>query len=383
MMTWGKAVLLAPEESKRIGHWVHRGRVQLSLSRRELAQQMGYRNLDKGCSRLADWEAGRDVPRGDRVEVLCRALGQELGELQVLLNDFSAAVAQQEAAAEQEQLRRQAVDLAALKLLTKHHRLLLDHAKTILEDPFLAAIRVPAVSIQLAYLGARSLRLGELLGGWLEGSLVIFEESGDLYVLRVAGSPLSGRGQVLGVSEGVEDFQARGLTALQGRLGSLLKSAHRGPLEETGWSLSQLIADLGEPVEDAVLHDQSGKELGRYQHRERQFVNASGAHDLSVWLNQKTGRPFGDWHPQWKSTGKGLTIGQLSPLRRGVWRGDSFQIADAEGRIWKALSGRLEGPRPQLRYRLSAHFPPAVLAWWVSHWTADAFGGMETQQGEE
>ena len=118
-MTWGKAVLLAPEESKRIGHWVHRGRVQLSLSRRELAQQMGYRNLDKGCSRLADWEAGRDVPRGDRVEVLCRALGQELGELQVLLNDFSAAVAQQEAAAEQEQLRRQAVDWAELKLLKK------------------------------------------------------------------------------------------------------------------------------------------------------------------------------------------------------------------------------------------------------------------------
>ena len=53
---------------------VRTAREALGLSRRQVAERMGYSNLDKGCARIAHWEKGAKPLRGDRPKVLGQAL---------------------------------------------------------------------------------------------------------------------------------------------------------------------------------------------------------------------------------------------------------------------------------------------------------------------
>ena len=59
-------------------------RVQHGMSRRELARQMGYSNLDVGCARIADWECGQTEPDREQIPELAEALELADDNLRVL-----------------------------------------------------------------------------------------------------------------------------------------------------------------------------------------------------------------------------------------------------------------------------------------------------------
>ena len=135
----------------------------------------------------------------------------------------------------------------------------------------------------------------------------------------------------------------------------------------SGWSLSQLLAHLGSEVADITFNPLNGEEAWRYDHSSMKLHGDHGAVDLRLLFELNGHTHSAAWSPQWNDSGsKGvLTLGQLSPLRRGTWTGDALRLQDPAGRLWSANPGVLLEPGGAVRYRVSGIAPPALLTWLV------------------
>ena len=351
----------APDEARQLGDWIRSQRQQQALSRSQLAAQMGYQNLSKGASRIADWETGRDYPRCDRLEVLRAALGNESDTPVKLLDAFLVAAEQRRRVLKTETQRQSNVAFAELHLLQRHHALLLAHAGEICGHAGRANIRIGDAVAQLAYIGASTLSLGDVLNGWREGPLHVSDPTGSFYLLRIAGSPLSGSHQVVGFRPDEDGLQYTRIEGFAQRAGALLK--HRSPRDVASDCLAGLLARLGVEVPDLTITDDDSGDTYRYRYATRCVTGPLGSLDLSLRFQMQPGEKV-RWTPRWDQSGANKRVlGQLAPVRTGVWRGDALAIDSPTESPWTATPGVLTDAGGERRYTLSAIAPPALLTW--------------------
>ncbi len=356
----------APVEAERIGNWIRERRETQGLGRLELAERMGYQNLDHGCSRIASWESHRDYPRGDRVATLCNALDLDARPLAMLVSAFLEEGRRTRRTLQDESDRQYRVGRAELELLCKYHGLLVEHRSDILAAERLSMIRIGSSRVQLSLVGATTLTLGELLRGWQDGSLVVPTESGPLFVLRLAGSPLSGGGSVVGFRTGGTALEVTRITGCGRRALPVLQAARGCERPASAWSLSQLLCSLGVEVPDIRFSDPDGRVVWRYRYETGEISGPAGVLDLRLMLEAGSLNGRAWWAPHWdQSASESLTIGQVAPLQGGRWTGEFLQIRDSSRHTWSAPPGTLYRPGGALRYRISAIASPAVLGWLV------------------
>jgi len=351
----------APDEARQLGDWIRSEREQQALSRGQLAAQMGYQNLSKGASRVASWETGRDYPRGDRLDVLREALGHETDAPLKLLDAFLVAAEQRRQVIKTETLRQSRVAFAELHLLQRHHALLLSHTGEICGHADRANIRIGDAIVQLAYIGSTTLSLADVLSGWQGGPLHVSAPTGPFYLLRIAGSPLSGRHQVTGFRPDEDGLQYRQIEGFAQRASALLK--HRSPPHVASDCLAGLLSRLGVEIPDLTITDDESGDTYRYRYATRCVTGPFGTLDLSLRFEAPT-QDTARWTPRWDNDGANKRVlNQLTPVQTGVWRGDALVLHSRTQRAWTATPGVLTDERSERRYTLSAVAPPALLTW--------------------
>ncbi len=187
-----------------LGETLRRARQRLGWSRLTLAEHMGYQKPQRGAAKIAAWEQGRALPRGDRPEVLERTLGLAEATLGVQV----AAAHQVQSQQHRDQHRRRRWDLMAvdrqLHTLRRQCAFLLPRRHAIEQRPDWFDARVLGAGVGVAYLGGGPLRLGDLLALWARDDFTVPSPCCDaaLRLYYAAGSPLSGRNTVAGFCEG-------------------------------------------------------------------------------------------------------------------------------------------------------------------------------------
>lgn len=352
-------VQFAPDEAEQFGKWLLAYRESKGWRRPQLAERMGYKNLSKGCSRIADWESGRDMPRGDRPEVLKEALGDPGPKYEELLNAFNVERRRQIALGYAEESRVYGVEWSEMRMLAEHHQVLLDNAEVILERPEFYRIHLVRNRVRVAYIGGASLCLGALLEGWLDGSLISKLGGEPLHVLSVGMSPLSGSVSGFGfLSDG--KLKNTGNPALKSVTGELLQKMRGLDGGVTGWNLGQLLATLGVTLPEVSIGRKGEEPLWRYDFSSFTMRSPDGEVDVSLLFGDR--EPDASWAQRWER-GPGLTIGQLSPLKQGIFVGSKLKWVDSKDREWVATPGRLVGSNGAGEFHLDGLLPPAVLVW--------------------
>ena len=358
----------APKEAEQLGKWLQNERESRSWTRGQLAQRMGYRNIGRGGSRIADWEKGHDIPRGDRVDVLKRALQIDGEPLTRLVESFYQASAANKAAHQEGERKIRLIEICELKLLVKHHALLMREAHRILAQPDWANIRIVGARVHAAYLGGSTLTLGGLLESWLNGRGVTEHPDGHHYILACSGSPLSGRYSALIFGPNGALTTIRGPKHKATAMAFMLHNLKSKDRPASQWSLGQLLASFGLEVADIEVFSPEGEEIGRYNHDTRCFYNTGGFVDLSILFEKSLANAR--WSSNWLDTGisgRRILIGQLSPPRRGIWKGDRLTWTDSKGQVWHGTPGLLEERQGGRAIRINNIAPPPLLAWLVEH----------------
>jgi transcriptional regulator with XRE-family HTH domain len=330
------------------------------LSRADLATLMGYTNVSKGASKLALWERGEDLPRGDQRPRLTAALPAVTEALDRALEAHQALKASQarEAAAEAAWERRARAREA--QLVTSN----IEALSTLLKTPEgqgFAFTPLAFASLQLAYVGGRTVRLGELIGAWQEDKLSAPCPCHDqvMPVIRVAGSPLSG-------SHTLDAF-----CTIDGRI---VKTQHTA---KTLLSFAQPLMATGKP------HHGNGPCL-------EQALIAAGCTPPPIECFDPDGALMATWHPStgelrttdgtlvkrvedphalgvWRDLrgptrmGGSPVIGALSPLSFGSWRGSRLVVTPRAHHPYYATSGHLKDTKEVTRVRWTRQPPPRVV----------------------
>jgi transcriptional regulator with XRE-family HTH domain len=261
-------------------------RMQHGMSRRELARQMGYANLDVGCARIADWECGQTEPKSEQVQGLADAL--ELGNEH--LHDWVEEIHH-----ERTQLTRRRRLLATMidsasrrdqTLVALHYAELVEHLSQIIAWPSWRDIRVGASKVELTFTGGFTPTLGMYLANWREDNFTVAPtmQKSRYYVLEVTGSPLSNMHALTGfeaskpqITYGRRHDRATLLEFVAPLFQTRRLWAEPSP---TPWTVGQLLTRLGAYVEDICLVDLEGTSIGSYSHK-----------SASIWLSFR-GRTF-------------------------------------------------------------------------------------------
>ena len=341
-------------------------RVRAALSRRELATRMGYRNVSKGCARLASWERGEDVPRGDRAGCLARALPTSAREiLAAVAREVEAQGHAQETQSSVARADRQATDEEARLLVT--HREALSRALRSPDGAWLHATRLSCARVSLAYIGGRVLRLGELLSLWDKGALhaPCGCHGASMPVFAVAGSPLSGTHHLRGVCSVTGEVVVGRHSAstllefVRPVLGLLGDEAPPGP------PLDGALRQAGCVPPPIHMGRLGGDRLGTWFGEDEVLRDPDGA-VLAVL-------PWAPVEGQWAAargparSGGHMVLGSLYPPRFGAWRAEECVVKTAPHTCWRAAPGHLMGPDESPKVLWSRRPPPRVIAWLVHH----------------
>ena len=355
--------------------WLQDTRQRRGLGRMEVARRMGYQKPERGAAKIARWERGDEVPRGDRVPVLARALGVD----EALVRDIGAGW---RAERSQRAHNERVLALAACGAIDFDARLLAHHgpqldrqAEGLLADPWLAGARVCGARLSFAYIGGRTLTLGDLLRLWDDETMMfVCDACGERgRAISVGGSPLSGahsaRGHCLPCGRVTSGRLPEGLRVLSvARRASALPSPTADEPAVNPWSVGQLLAThLGAPTPDVRVTDEAGVTVAVYQHSPAQLSDAQGR-PLARFADPGAWGPAADagsaeWCAEWgppRVQGRPV-IGSLTPPRFGAWMGEALKVSDPAGRAWSARPGVLTDPAGRPALRLEGALPPAVL----------------------
>ena len=193
--------------------FVRQVRRKAGLSRLEVAVRMGYRNLAKGTFRVAQWEKGEDMLRGDRISALARALGIEESSLRVFCNRETAA----KQVVQQERNDRIEANLEALQAqlttLVENVDRLMGRIDDICATPDWRDVLVRCANYSVAFIGGGSFTLGGLLTCWAKGILTIPCPccGGPQRVFQLGGSPFSGSHRITGFCPTSREVHSRRL----------------------------------------------------------------------------------------------------------------------------------------------------------------------------
>ncbi len=221
------------------------------FKRSEVARQIGYKNLSKGCRRIIEWIDAEKVDSdiyGDRfLEVL--------GVTREALN--------------QENLRHDRLWASTViyrennfeyRMLARHVNLLLKHQRRICSIEQWAQIHLPHVGLFTRYVKT-SIRLGQLLNSWLDNPM----RQGDFFVLKVITSPMSdSNNHVYGFDGNKPEYFKQRKQTFHG-MGNVIRQFR--PLDKrlSTWSLGQLLVTLGVELPPTQIYVERDK-VGQYDY---------------------------------------------------------------------------------------------------------------------
>ncbi|MFH2010045.1 MAG: helix-turn-helix transcriptional regulator [bacterium] len=364
-----RAEALVRGARRALGELVGEARTAAGLSRREVAERMGYRNLDKGTARVASWEQGRDMVRGDRIRVLAQALSLD--------EELLREVSQQERYGQHLDARAGAERRAANAIALQAHEecfaenltFLLSRAAAILDFPPWSCARVLGAGCSIALFGGEHFSLGVLLRSWRAGDLTLPCPccAGSLRVYWVSGSPLSGAHQALGACGSTGKIHPARIPRRVGltRFVEPARRRQRAAAPPSLVTVEEILAALGAPVPEVRILGHTRSRLATWSPRSRRITDAAGnivaqleptSHAASaLWLRRVgPGR-----------TGGSLVVGALQPFSVGAWQGDVLQLTDSQGRRWTAHPGTLAGPDGRVVAWMDSPVPAAVCAWLI------------------
>ncbi|MBM66170.1 MAG: hypothetical protein CMH55_08060 [Myxococcales bacterium] len=390
-----------PTMGRQLGDVLAYARRQKALSLGALARAMGYRNPSRGGQQIQRWERGEKLPPEERLVLLGQVLDLAIMDL-LNLRDQDAKERQRDRDRQLALLRRgEAGHRADFKLLERFYHPLMAAFHGSLERPAWTEAQIGDAAIVLAYLGAKAFSLGELLQAWSEEKMTTRCQScgGRFRLIRLAGSPLSGRHHIDGFCIDCGQSDQRHLI----KDGTLLEySRSQTPrildhpsqrasaawlvdltdyVMESRWSLSQVLAELGETPPIIGLTTPEHQLLATYDAAKAELTLKD--HDAPVsfalWFGpdpvpmEEITYLEDDWGEA--HSGGRPVIGQLSPPRAGSWRGQTRVFFAAEtGEPWHQSRGLLYDPEGRVRGVTDGALPPPVLMWlirWLAHGQGD------------
>lgn len=347
---------------------------------------MGYQSLQRGMSRLARWERGEEGVWGDRVPKLAQALGVGADELASFGTRELDARARAERTREQRSQGDERARRAEADLLARCGRELIQLAAHKGPDAIPdVALRSAGASFMIV--GGGRFRLRALLQGWNGGLLTLPCDccGGPFRLTWVAGSPFSGRHQVVGFCESEGISRAVTLpksiylvSLVPGALDILRVSREASETEDAahpGLSLTAALAMLGMEVPPVTIRDAHGDPLAAYDPSSGEItvIASSGAAlqaeaqstSLGVsGLSVRTVVPRGPAREHGS-----IVIGSLEPLELGVVREPFTELVDARGQVWRLYPGHLENDAAETVAWFDAPVP-AMVAGWIAEWTS-------------
>lgn len=244
----------------------------------QLAQAIGYRNLSKGTRRIREWISSSTVPQteyGDRFMECINTSRTELNQA----NRIHQQLVLQSRIYNENQFEPY--------VLRIHFNLLMTHAQKIITTHQWNNILLPKVGVFMYYARVPSIRLGQLLSSWQNGGMQL----NDFMAVRVVGSPLSGTHKAQGfyrhdLSTWVSKPQ------IFPRLNDAIKGFLPAIKENSGWSLGQVIADLGGEIEPTQIFVEQ-ECIGYYDYKHHILNLHHNEYDLSELFGHPE-YPIGD-----------------------------------------------------------------------------------------
>ncbi|MGB0590197.1 MAG: helix-turn-helix domain-containing protein [Myxococcota bacterium] len=332
------------------------------LSRSDLAERMGYTNVSKGASKLALWERGEDLPRGDQRPRLTAALPAVTEALDRAIEAQRALEAQRAQEAATTMNWERGARAREARLVTTHLKALSDLLASS-EGQRFALTPLPFASLQLAYVGGRMLRLGELIDSWQRGELKApcpcHEKA--MPVIRIAGSPLSGTHTLdafCTIDKRIVNTQHTAETLLSFAKPLMVSGT---PRRGDGPCLEQALIAAGVTPPPIECVDLEGALIATWHPSTGELRTADG-----TLIPQVEGRDTpGVWRDLRGPTRQGgrPVIGALSPLSFGTWRGSRLVVTPRAHHPYYATSGHLRDPKEVTRIRWTRMPPPHVVAW--------------------
>lgn len=221
------------------------------LKRSEVARQIGYKNLNKGCRRIIEWIDAEKVDSdiyGDR---------------------FLEVLGVTREALHQENLRHHRLWASTViyrennfeyRMLTRHVNLLLEHQEQICSIEQWGQIHLPDIGLFTMYVNTPSIRLGQLLNSWIDTPM----RQGDFFILKVIGSPLSGSHHVYGFDRN-NPIQLEKRGRIFNRLLDGIQLFPQKHKRLSTWSLGQLLVKLGVELPPTKIYVERD-EIGEYDY---------------------------------------------------------------------------------------------------------------------
>lgn len=331
------------------------------LSRSDLAARMGYTNLSKGASKLALWERGEDLPRGDQRPRLIAALPAVTEALGRAIEAQKAQAARRAQEATTAITWERSARAHEAQLVVTHLEAL-SELLTSSEGERFARTPLPFASLQLAYVGGRTLRLGELMGAWRRGELQAPCPCHDMAmpVIRIAGSPLSGTHTLdafCTIDRRIVKTRHTATTLLsfaQPLMASGTPRCGDGPCLER----ALIAAGVTPPPIECV--DPEGGLIARWHPATGELRTADGALIAQIETTDTPG-VWRDLRGPTRQSGSPV-IGALSPLSFGSWLGSRLVVTPRAHHPYYATSGHLKDAKEITHVRWTRMPPPRVVA---------------------
>ena len=336
------------EAQKQFGAWLRHIRELRGLRRPQVAAALGYTNISKGCSRLAGWERG-DAHPDTHFHAPLQAV------LQVTPDEWRDRLSERDRQSQHAEPFKRAMQTHHQQVrqdLACHSDLLLASLSEIAAVPHWRDIHLPGLHFGIMYVGGiQVVHLGDLLSSWAAGSLQLEDHSGQAVWLFSGGaSPLSGRHSVGGFYRNTRecDVFTSGLRGSMGRVFvDIIRRSRTAQHDRSPWNLAQLLAQLGVPVEPAILSSHAGA-VGRYD-----FATAT-----LHWRGEAVRFPLlrAD-----AASSRGWEALRDTPV-------PPWEVKSADG-IWTLQLGHLRDPQGYPQVRWSRPIPPLVQVWLAHHLT--------------
>ena len=369
-------------------------RMALSWSRTDLATNMGYRNISRGCQRIAQWERGctlglLDTPNGvdteahkelvdqvpptERLQKLSEALDLSLETL----IDYRASILSTFASSHARYLRirefKRHTQESERYLIKAHCKLLLDHAYDITTHNQFSAIQLSSCGVRASFLGAADYTLADLLAlasGELRSACAAC--GGDFWNLKVSGSVLSGAHTAAGFCDAESCDQTTQCLPEGLKFGrfarACLKVAQSGGKRSSHWSLVQLIHYLGGSVPAVEIYSNQFEVFAHYDPNALTlfFESPSLEVDLRSVFETETllfAPSTLNKAPEYlgSENTKRITIQSLEPLQFGAFVGNALHVDLGAAGVWRYQDGALADPAGAVVALMKVDPPPALL----------------------
>jgi len=180
--------------------------------------------------------------------------------------------------------------LSDLQLLASEHQTLIEHANAIRARESWASVLILRSGVSLANFGGGVLTLGALLTLW-EAHRWAFEAedgSGVLRIVHFGGNPLSSSHGAFGFDETgtLSKFKLPRGTRVSTVGAPALRLAVRENNRLSGWSLGQILHELGAEQDDLPIQSPNRETIATWSHRSRSLLDPSGEVIVVLTENQ-------------------------------------------------------------------------------------------------